>query len=92
MLIKDNTFTSGVNNLLLINLIWTCHVSKEKSTIRDATYWSSKSRKLQLPPYLPTLRILLVLLVPRNQSTNLNGPLCPKPAKEEKARIIFASS
>ena len=41
---------------------------------RDATHWSSKSRKLHVPPSLPIFHILLVLMVARNQSTNLYRP------------------
>ena len=68
-----------------------CTSSNVKIRSREATQWSSKSRKLHLPPSLPTFHILLVLLVPRKPILFYwpKGKQAQSQQKEKKARIIL---
>ena len=81
---SDEVYINIHNALYIYIYIYNCihihfwdgtgRVKNQQCSVPDVCPWSSKSRKLHLPPSLPISHILLVLLVLRNQSTNLYGP------------------
>ena len=81
------TLKVGYRNLDVAVILATDSVSLERALNyaqhRDDTHWSSKSRKLHLPPSLPTFHILLVLLVPRKPIL-AQRETSPKPAEGGK--------